>query len=114
MTKNLPENSDGAFCESLKKLNGTLTWGGSYFGQSLSNGYELLRGNMDILIRDLGNAIFGKFSKKHWRVVTTVLLMVTILSSTSLIYVTPPCLNRDRSSNFLSICLTSKASQSSS
>ena len=64
MTKSLPENSDGALCESLKKLNGTLTWEGSYFGQSLSNGYELLRGNTDILIRDFGNTIFGKILKE--------------------------------------------------
>jgi hypothetical protein len=64
MTKSLPENGDGALCESLKKLNGTLTREGSYFSQSLSDGYELLRGNMDILIRDFGNAIFGKILKE--------------------------------------------------
>ncbi len=64
MTNSLPENSDRALCESLKKLNGTLTWEGSYFGQSLSNGYKLLCGNTDILIRDFGNAIFGKILKE--------------------------------------------------
>jgi hypothetical protein len=64
MTKSLPENGDGALCESLKKLNGTLTWEGSHFGQSLSDGYKLLRGNTDILYRDLGNAIFGKILKE--------------------------------------------------
>ncbi len=64
MTKSLPENSDGALCESLKKLNSRLSWEGSYFSQSLSNGYKLLRGNMDILIRDLGFAIFGKILKE--------------------------------------------------
>ncbi len=66
---------------------------------------------MDILIRDFGNAIFGKVLKETWRVATIVLLMVNIMSSASLIYVTPPYLYRDRSSNFLSILSTSKASQ---
>jgi hypothetical protein len=64
MTISLPENSDGALCESLKKLNSTLTWDRNYFSQSLSNSYELLRGITDILIRDLGNAIFGKILKE--------------------------------------------------
>jgi hypothetical protein len=59
MTQSLPENGDGALCESLKKLNGTLTWEGSSFGQSLSDDYKLLSGNTHILIRDFGNAIFG-------------------------------------------------------
>jgi hypothetical protein len=111
MTKSLPENGNGALCESFKKLNGTLTREGRYFGQYFRDGNDLLRGNTDILIRDFGNAIFGEISKKPWRVATTVLMMVNILSSTSLIYVTPPCLYRDRSLNFLSILSTGKASQ---
>jgi hypothetical protein len=64
MTKSLPENGNGALSESFKKLNGTLTREGRYFGQSLSNGNDLLCGNTDILIRDFGNAIFGKILKE--------------------------------------------------
>jgi hypothetical protein len=64
MTKSLPENSNRALSESFKKLNGTLTREGRYFGQSLSNGNDLLRGNTDILIRNFDNAIFGKVLKE--------------------------------------------------
>jgi hypothetical protein len=64
MTKSLPENGNGALSESFKKLNGTLTREGGYFKQSLSNGNGLLCVNMDILIRDFGNAIFGKVLKE--------------------------------------------------
>jgi hypothetical protein len=91
-------------------LNGTLTWEGSYFGQSVSNGYKLLHGNTDILIRDFGNAIFGTIIKetlegsnnsvtdgKHF-----------VKRELDICYTT---LNRDRSSNFSLIYLTSKASQ---
>jgi hypothetical protein len=112
MTKSLPENGNGALSESFKKLNGTLTKKGRYFGQSLSDGNNLLDGNMDILIRDFGNAIFGEVLKEILEGCNySVLLMVNILSSASLIYVTPPCSYRDRSSNFSSILSTSKASQ---
>ncbi len=45
-------------------MNSTLTWEGSYFSQSLSNGYKLLHDNTYILIRDFGNAIFGKILKE--------------------------------------------------
>jgi hypothetical protein len=64
MTKSLPEDGNGALSESFKKLNGTLTREGRYFGQSLRDGNDLLRGNTDILIRDFGNAIFGKVLKE--------------------------------------------------
>ena len=63
-TQSLPENSNRALCKTFKKLNGTLTWEGSYFGQSLSNSCKLLCDNTDILIRDFGNAIFGKILKE--------------------------------------------------
>jgi hypothetical protein len=64
MTKSLPENSNGALSEYFKKLKGTLTWEGRYFGQSLSNGDNLLHGNTTILIRGFGNAIFGGVLKE--------------------------------------------------
>jgi hypothetical protein len=64
MTKSLPENGNRALSESFKKLYGALTREGRYFGQSLSNGNNLLCGNTDILIRDFGNAIFGKVFKE--------------------------------------------------
>jgi hypothetical protein len=64
MTKRLPKNGNGTLCESFKKLNGTLTREGRYFSQSFSDGDNLLRGNTDILIRNLGNAIFGKVLKE--------------------------------------------------
>jgi hypothetical protein len=64
MTKSLSENGNGALCESFKKLNGTLTREGRYFGQSFSDGNDLLHGNTDILVRDFGNAIFGQVLKE--------------------------------------------------
>ncbi len=45
-------------------MTGTFTWEHRYFGQSLSNGNDLLRSSTDILIWDLGNAIFGKSFKE--------------------------------------------------
>jgi hypothetical protein len=92
-------------------LNGTLTWKGSYFSQSLSDGYELLCGNTDILIRGLGNVIFGKILKETLEGSNNSVTDGKKFSSANLIYVTPPCSNRDRSSNFLSIFSMSKASQ---
>ncbi len=65
MTKSVPENGNRACCESFKKLNSTLTREGRYFGQPFSNNNNQLRGNTDILIRDFGNAIFGKFLKEN-------------------------------------------------
>jgi hypothetical protein len=64
MTKRPPENDNGTLCASFEKLNGTLTREGRYFSQSFSDGNDLLRGNTDILIRNLGNAIFGRILKE--------------------------------------------------
>jgi hypothetical protein len=64
MTKSLPENGNEALRTSFKKFNGTLTMECRYFGQSFSDGNDLLGSNMDILIRDFGNAIFGKVFKE--------------------------------------------------
>jgi hypothetical protein len=77
MCKSLPENDNRAPSEPFKNMIGTFTWERRYFSQSFSDGNDLLRGSMDILIWDLGNAIFGKTQM----VVTTVLLMVNISSS---------------------------------
>ncbi len=64
MTKSLPEKGNKAFCESFKNLNGTLTKEERYFGQSLSNGKDLLCGNTDVLVWDLSNAVFDKVLKE--------------------------------------------------
>ncbi len=56
MCKSLPEND--------KNVTGTFTWEHRYFGQSFSDGNDLLRISTDILIWDLGNAIFGKSFKE--------------------------------------------------
>jgi hypothetical protein len=64
MPKSLLENGNGTLCESFKKLNVTLTREGRYFGQLFSDGKDPFRGNMVILIRDFGSAIFGKVLKE--------------------------------------------------
>jgi hypothetical protein len=44
-------------------MKGTFTWERRYLGQSFGDGNDLLRSSTDILIWDLGNAIFGKSLK---------------------------------------------------
>jgi hypothetical protein len=60
MCKSLPENDNRAPSEPFKDMTGTFTWERRYFGQSFSNGNDLLCSSTDILIWDLGNAIFCK------------------------------------------------------
>jgi hypothetical protein len=64
MCKSLPENNNRAPSEPFKNMTGTFTWERRYFGQSFSDGNDLLRSSTDILIWDLGNAIFGKSFKE--------------------------------------------------
>ncbi len=64
MCKSLTENDNRAPSEPFKNMTGTFTWERRYFGQSLSDGNDLLRSSTDILIWDLGNAIFGKSFKE--------------------------------------------------
>ncbi len=111
MTKSLPENSNGALSESFKKLNGTLTREGRYFGQSLSNGNNLLHGNMDILIRDFSNAIFGKVLKETLEGCNYSVADGKHFVEHKLDICYTPCSCRERSLNFSLILSTSKASQ---
>jgi hypothetical protein len=64
MCKGLPENALRAPSEPFKNMTVTFTWERKYFGQSLSDGNNLVRSSTDILIWDLGNAIFGKSFKE--------------------------------------------------
>ncbi len=64
MCKSLPENDNRAPSEPFKNMTGTSSRERRYFGQSFSNGNDLLRTSTDILIWDLGNAIFGKSLKE--------------------------------------------------
>ena len=64
MCKSLPENDNRAPSEPFKNMMGTFTWERRYFGQSFGDGNDLLGSSTDILIWDLGNAIFGKSLKE--------------------------------------------------
>ena len=64
MCKSLPENDNRAPSEPFKNMTGTFSRERRYFGQSFSDGNNLLRINTDILIWDLSNAIFGKSLKE--------------------------------------------------
>jgi hypothetical protein len=64
MCKSLPENGNRAPSEPFKNMTGAFTWERRYFGQSFGDGNDLLRNSTDILIWDLGNAIFGKSFKE--------------------------------------------------
>ena len=65
MCKSLPENDNrGAPSEPFKNMTGTFSRERRYFGQSFGDGNDLLHINTDILIWDLGNAIFGKSFKE--------------------------------------------------
>ena len=60
MCKSLPENDNRAPSEPFKNMMGTFTWERRYFDQSFATAMIC----SDILIWDLGNAIFGKSLKE--------------------------------------------------
>ncbi len=64
MCKSLSENDNRAQSEPFTNMMGTFTWERRYFGQSFSDDNDLLRSSTDILIWDLGNAIFCKNFKE--------------------------------------------------
>jgi hypothetical protein len=55
---------DRAPSEPFKNMKGAFTWECRYFSQSLNEGNYLLRGSMDVLDGDRGNAFYGKSFKE--------------------------------------------------